>query len=113
MTAAASFTKHLNKLIKEYLNSNCDFTTISAADIHEKLERILPPMMIEHNNGILLDSARMRAEFQRIAELVETAALAVVKQIPTQANFDRLQVKSISATTTMPIRRCAFKRKTA
>lgn len=70
-----------DKLIKEYLNSNCDFTTISAADIHEKLERILPPMMIEHNNGILLDSARMRAEFQRIAELVETAALAVVKQI--------------------------------
>lgn len=71
----------LDKLIKEYLNSGTDFSAVTAEDLHSRLERILPDMMVEHNNGILLDSARMRAEFQRIATLVETAALAIIRQI--------------------------------
>lgn len=71
----------LDRLMTALIEEQVDFSFLTEDDIKTRLRELLPPIMAEHNNGIFLSSARMRAEFRRIVELLYTSGYALVHQI--------------------------------
>lgn len=71
----------LDRLMKSLIEEQADYSQLTEEDIKARLRELLPPLMAEHNNGIFLSSARMRAEFRRIVELLYTSGYALVHQI--------------------------------
>ena len=54
---------------------------ITPDKVDELLAEILPPLIAEHNNGVLLDTARMRALSARLVRRIKQTAHAVVRQL--------------------------------
>ncbi len=70
---------------------------LTEADCSDILDDLLPDLISTHNDGILCDSARMRAAQRRLVKLIKTAAWVVVRQLQagqfsleaTEASFGR------------------------
>lgn len=54
---------------------------ITPDKVDELLAEILPPLIAEHNNGVLLDTARMRALSARLVRRIKQTAHAIVRQL--------------------------------
>lgn len=54
---------------------------ISPEQVEELLAEILPPLIAEHNHGVLMDTARMRALCARLVRRVKETAHAIVRQL--------------------------------
>lgn len=72
-------------------------STLTEAACSDILDELLPDLIATHNDGILCDSARMRATERRLVKLIKTAAWVVVRQLQagefsleaTEASFGR------------------------
>lgn len=71
----------LDRLIEKLMAENADWGKLTEDDLAGYLMPILTELMKEHNNGIFIGTARMRAEFERTAELLLIAGSALVRQI--------------------------------
>ena len=71
----------LEKFVDGLLDDDIDFDELTREDVAERLENILNETVQEHNNGIFLSTARMRAEFQRIMEQLFYTGWAIVCQL--------------------------------
>lgn len=71
----------LDRLMKGLIADRVDWLSVTEEDISKRLADIFIPLMQEHNNGIYLSSARMRAELLRIMEMLCVAAFSLVRQI--------------------------------
>lgn len=71
----------LDRLMKGIIADRVNWDEVTEKDISDRLHDIFIPMLEEHNNGIYMSTARMRAEFRRLVELICIAGLAIVRQI--------------------------------
>ena len=72
--ALARFTERL-------IACNLPPAELSEERIEALLDEILPPLIAEHNNGVLMDTARMRALCARLVRRVKETAHAIVRQL--------------------------------
>ena len=75
------FHEALEKFIDGLLNDNVDFSELTRENVTERLKNILTGIVQEHNNGIFLSSARLRADFRRIMEQLYFTGWAIVCQL--------------------------------
>jgi len=54
---------------------------IGSEDVGRMLDEIIPPLLQSHNNGVLLDTARMRALAGRLVRRIRETANAIVLQL--------------------------------
>lgn len=72
--ALARFTERIIAL-------NIPAREIAPETVEALLAELLPPLIAEHNNGVLLDTARMRALAARLVRRVKETAHAIVRQL--------------------------------
>ncbi len=71
----------LDRLMKGLIADKVDWNDVSEEEVSARLTDIFVPLMQEHNNGIYLSSARMRAELLRLMEMLCIASFALVRQV--------------------------------
>ena len=71
----------LSRFTKELLALNRDAADVTEREVEALLDRILPPLIRDHNHGVLLDTARNRAACARLVRRVKLTAWAVVRQL--------------------------------
>lgn len=58
-----------------------DWAQLSDVDVLDILRELLPPLMVSHNRGVMLDTARARARFAVMLDAVRSTAVAMTHQI--------------------------------
>lgn len=71
----------LSLFTKALIESKREPKTLTDDDVFAMMDAILPPLIRDHNNGVLLDTARNRAACARLIRRVKLTACAVVKQL--------------------------------
>lgn len=71
----------LQTLLDGMIAEKTDFTAVTKEELAARLDAFLPALFEEHNHALLLDSAKMRAEAERIREELIGAAYVIVRQI--------------------------------
>lgn len=70
----------LDAFVKEVLRSNTHWCDIGESEVESILDTVLPPVIAEHNNGILINDVRQHeALFLRLRQL-KRACLSIVEQ---------------------------------
>lgn len=71
----------LELFTRELVEDKINLTTMIPEQINSLLDRILPELIATHNNGILMETARMRARCARLIRRVRATAHAMVRQM--------------------------------
>lgn len=71
----------LERFIKGLIDDDIDWGSLTDEDIEKRLSEIIQILASEHNRGIYLSSARMRAELGRLGKSIFIAAIELVRQI--------------------------------
>ena len=71
----------LDKLLKKLIETKAELSSVTNQQLDSLLGEFLPALLEEHNFGILLESAYMRAELAKLREEIEGIAIVMLRQL--------------------------------
>ncbi len=77
----AFYHEALNLFTSYIIKENLQWTELTRESVDTILAGILTGLLSEHNNGVLMDTARGRAEAARMSAIVKDTAWAITRQI--------------------------------
>ncbi len=75
------FHDALDRFIKRFIEDSVDPSTLSREQVCSRIDDIFLALVEEHNGGILMESARMRAEAKRMLRVLYATAWAITRQL--------------------------------
>lgn len=81
LDAGTFYHAALEKYVNEVVARGLDWNSITREACHDMISEFLPELMATHNDGVLLDSARARADARRMIASVKDTAYAVTRQM--------------------------------